>query len=90
MAEVRVTCIQLASSCRQHESVTHVGNSTGRWPREQVIVWLESGAHSLFVLNAFGRIARLRVVREPGKPPYLRAWVDDEWTDDLLALMECR
>jgi hypothetical protein len=90
MADVRITCIQLACPSRQHELVTHVGNCTGRWPTEQVIVWLESGAHSLFVLNAVGRIARLRVVREPGKRPYLRTFVDDAWTDDLLALMECR
>ena len=90
MAEVRITCIQLEGSCRRHECVTHVGNGTGRWPREQVVVWVESGAHSLFVLNSFGRIARLRVVREPGKAPYLRTFVDDRETDDLLALMECR
>ena len=90
MAEVRITCIQLACSAREHEAVTHVGNCTGRWPKEQVIVWVESGAHSLFVLNCFGRIARLRVVREQCKPPYLRTFVDDTWTDDLLTLMECR
>jgi hypothetical protein len=44
----------------------------------------------LFVLNAFGRIARLQVVREPGKPPFLRTIVDDTWTDDLLTVMEIR
>jgi Protein of unknown function (DUF3892) len=90
MADVRITCIQLACPSRQHEFVTHVGNCTGRWPREQVIAWLESGTHSLFVIDAFGRFARVRVVREPGKPPYLRTFVNDTWTDDLLALMECR
>ena len=90
MARVRITCIQLASPSRRHECVTHVGNCTGRWPAEQVIVWLESGLHSMFVIDAFGRFAQVRVVREPGKPPYLRTFVNDAWTDDLLALMECR
>ena len=90
MAKVRITCIQLAYPSREHEFVTHVGNSTGRWPAEQVIVWLESGSHSLFVIDSFGRFAQLRVVREPGKAPYLRTFVDDTWTDDLLSLMECR
>ena len=86
MADVRITRIELATPTVRHESITHIGNETGVWPKEQVVVWIEQGLHSFYVEDSDGRRARVGVVHDRGRLPHLRALVDGEWSDTLLAL----
>src|ERR1700694_2374832 len=70
------------------EHITHAGNSSGLWPREQIISWIEEGNYQFFIcVNE--RIQLVRVKREPGWSAYLCTQLDGVWTDDLLALQIC-
>lgn len=87
MADVQLTCINKQPRNDPHEGITHVGNSTGKWTRQQVIDWIESKTHTFFTLVQ-GKRANVGVVHGPnGK--YLRTYADGVWNDNLLALPEC-
>ncbi|MQB43670.1 DUF3892 domain-containing protein [Rhizobium sp. ICMP 5592] len=87
MADVRVTCINKTPRNNTNEGITHLGNSTGKWTRQQVIDWIENKTDTFFTL-ANGKRADIGVVKGPnGK--YLRTYADGVWNDNLLALPEC-
>ena len=90
MAVVQLTCTTKPRPDSPHEAITHVGTSRQVWPREQVVGWIEAGTDTFHSFGPNGKRADVAVVREPGKPPYLRARVDGQWSDDLLALPQCR
>lgn len=86
MADVRITRIRLAHASAKHEFITHVGNDTGTWMKEQVVFWIEQGMHSFYVQDDDRRRTSVGVVHERGKHPYLRTVTDGRWSDHLLAL----
>lgn len=90
MVEIRITCIRLAHTAVCHEQITHVGNSSGVWLREQVVLWIDHGLHVFYVQDAHGNRAAVRVVRERDKVPYLRTYANRQWSDTLLTLPGCR
>ena len=89
MADARLTCIIKPHPQSSHEHITHVGNGAQVWTREQVIGWIDTGAHTFYVLAPDGRRADVGVVREAGKAPYLRTHADGRWNNNLLALPQC-
>lgn len=87
MADVQVTCINKQPRNNPYEGITHLGNSTGKWTRQQVIEWIESKANTFFTL-VDGNRGNIGVVEGPnGK--YLRTYADGKWNDNLLSLPEC-
>ena len=89
MADVQVTCINKVPREDPHEGITHLGNSAGKWTRQQVVDWIQSETNTYFTMSAAGKRVEIGVVNGPtGK--YARTYADGIWTDNLLALPECR
>jgi hypothetical protein len=72
MADVRLICIRKPNPQSPHEHITHVGDGSQVWPREQVVRWIDERAHSflrtpsrpaggVLTLALFGSPARLRI-----------------------------
>ena len=89
MADVQITCIKKPHPQSSHEHITHVGNSQGTWTREQVIMWIDTSAHTFYVRDGYGNRANIGVVRPTGVAAYLRTYADKTWTDNLLSLPQC-
>ncbi|RWQ64515.1 DUF3892 domain-containing protein [Mesorhizobium sp.] len=87
MSDVQVTCINKLPRQNTHEGITHLGNSTGKWTRAQVIQWIEEKTNTFYTLVG-GKRANIGVVNgQNGK--YVRTYADGQWNDNLLALAEC-
>lgn len=83
MAVVLLTCVVKPRPNSPHEDIADVGTASALWTRKQVIGWIEADADT-FCIIVNGRRAEVRVVREPGKEPYLRTRADGYWNDHLL------
>ena len=87
MADVQITCINKQPRNNPYEGITHLGNTAGRWTREEVIDWINRGVDTFYTM-VNGRRANIGVVKGPNGL-YLRTHADGEWNDNLLALTEC-
>jgi hypothetical protein len=87
MADVQVTCINKTPRNNTHEGITHLGGSTWKWTRAQVIQSIEAGSNT-FYTSVGGKRANIAVVNGPGGK-YVRTHADGSWNDNLLALREC-
>jgi hypothetical protein len=87
-AEREVTCIRAHPSRDPHKGITHLGGKGWQMTRWQVTAAITSGGGA-FYLRVAGKRASIQVADENGET-YLRAVRDDQWTDDLLALPQCR
>jgi hypothetical protein len=90
MADVRVTCITKPNRDSAHEYITHLGGSTWKWTREDVIASIVNKTNSFHVIDAAGHRSEVGVV-DPGngRSRYLRTYADGDWNNNLLALPEC-
>ena len=87
MADVQVTCINKQPRNDTHEGITHLGGSTWKWTRQQVITSIEQGTNTFYTMVNNKR-ADVGVVDGPnGK--YVRTHADGYYNDNLLALPEC-
>ncbi len=87
MADVLITCINKPNRNSPHEAITHLGNSKGKWTRQDVISWIETGTNS-FYTKVDGNRGDIEVISGPsGK--YLRTRADGKLNDNLLSLPEC-
>jgi hypothetical protein len=90
MADVQVTCINKPNRASSHEHITHLGGSTWKWTRAQVITSIEAKTNTFFVRDAAGHRSEVGVV-EPSddRSKYVRTYADGDWNNNLLALPEC-
>lgn len=86
-AEREVTCVKKHPQQDRHKGITHLGGKGWQMTRWQVTAAINSGGET-FYMQVGGKRARIQVT-EDREDPYLRAVLDDQWTDDLLALPEC-
>lgn len=87
MADVQIVCINKPNRDSQHEAITHLGSSTQKWTRQQIISWIEAREHTFYTLVG-GKRADIGVFPGPnGK--YLRTYADNQWNNNLLSLPEC-
>ena len=87
MSDIHITCINKQPRQNPYEGITHLGNSTGTWTRQQVIGWIEARSHTFYTLVS-GNRGDIGVVDGPnGK--YLRTSADGRLNDNLLSLPEC-
>lgn len=87
MAEREVTCIKRHPQRDTHKGITHLGGKGWQMTRWQVTAAMNSGGETFYV-QVGGKRASIQIVEDRDEA-YVRAVVDDEWTDDLLALPEC-
>ncbi|UVC08957.1 DUF3892 domain-containing protein [Rhizobium sp. TH2] len=88
MADIQVTCIKKIPRNDPYEGITHLGNSSGKWMRQDVIAWIERKAHTFYTRVDSNRGAIGIINRATGK--YLRTYADGQWNDNPLSLPECR
>ncbi|MBO9537353.1 DUF3892 domain-containing protein [Herbaspirillum sp.] len=94
MANCLVTCITKPNVNSPHEHITHVGNPA--WPMKQltvedVIQRINSRTDTFYVADWLGNQAMIGVVNPgAGRRPFIRTYADGKWTDNLLALDQCR
>lgn len=87
MADIRITCINKVNRDSSHEGITHLGGSSWKWTRSEVIASIESRTNTFYTMADNNR-ADVRVVNGyNGK--YLRTYADGDYNDNLLALPEC-
>ena len=94
MANCHVTCITKPNVNSPHEHITHVGNPAWTMKRltvEDVIQRINSRTDTFYVADQFGNRAMIGVVNPgAGRRPFIRTDADGKWTDNLLALDQCR
>lgn len=93
MADVIVTCIVKPDPYSSHEHITHIGNRAAgwMWSREQVIASIEAKTNTFYVIDPLsGKRSYIGVIRQIGKPSYLRTYADGVWTNNLLSLPQCK
>ncbi len=88
MADVQVTCINKQPRDNTHEGITHLGGSNWKWPRQRVIDSINAATNT-FYTYVDGKRADIAVVNGPNGQ-YVRTHADGKWTDNLLALNECK
>lgn len=92
MREYEVDCVVSFGRSDAHESIIHIGNSREKWRLtvRSAIERIEAGGDAFYTLDPdTGAKAYLGIVREAGRPPYLRTQIDGGWTNHLLALGKC-
>ena len=90
MADIEVTCISKPTKMAPHEQITHLGGEKWKWTRARVIASIDSRTNTFYVRDTFDETRmELRVVRPSGQPPYVRAWLDGKFTDNLLYMPDC-
>jgi hypothetical protein len=70
-----------------HEGITHCGGAGWTWTRQEVVDSINAGTNTFYTEEG-GKRANVAVVNGPNGP-YLRTHADGQWTDNLLALVEC-
>ena len=87
MASAQVTCINKLPRNNTHEGITHLGGSSWKWPRSQVIQSIRDKTNT-FYTSVNGNRAEIGIV-EGSNGAYLRSYADGKWNDNLLSLPEC-
>ena len=90
MSDYEVNCVNKPNRNSQHEHITHIGNTNGKWrlTRESAISRTEAKTDSFYTVDrTTGKKVYIGVFKEPGKAPYLRT--DGNWNNNLLAQAEC-
>ncbi|AGC43759.1 hypothetical protein MYSTI_02443 [Myxococcus stipitatus DSM 14675] len=85
--DVQITCITLGTAGSGHESITHVGGASWKWPVGDVINAINANTKTFYTLVRGNRADVL--VAEGATRPYLRTFADGKWNDNLLALGQC-
>ena len=88
MTDVQITCIDRVPGDDSYHGITHLGTTTRKWTREQVIIWINAKEHTFYMMKD-GKRENICVHDDKQRPPHLQAYADNEWTNSLLALPEC-
>lgn len=88
MTDVQVTSISRQRGNKAHEGITHLAGDSWRWTRQQVAQSIAAGSNTFYTLSN-GRRADVTITTG-ANGVCLRTRAGDAWTDDLLALPECR
>ncbi|HWI12997.1 MAG TPA: DUF3892 domain-containing protein [Burkholderiales bacterium] len=88
MTDVQVTSISRQRGNDAHEGITHLAGDSWRWTRQQVAQSIKAGSNTFYTVSN-GHRAEVSIT-SGANGVCLRTRVGDDWTDDLLALPECR
>jgi hypothetical protein len=73
--DYHINCILKSEGHNGHAAITHIGNHRASWisTREAAIKWIEAGEVNFYTADIVtGKKTYLKVIKEPGKEPYLR------------------
>lgn len=88
MSDLQVTCINKQPRNNPHEGITHLGGSGWHKTRQQVIDLINAKTNTYYT-RVNGKRADV-YVRQGSSGPYVQTKADGVWSDNLLALPECR
>jgi hypothetical protein len=94
---IRITCIQKSGGYHAdpHHAITSLGwtnEQTGaidRSTRENMYDWVKKGGVAV-VRDAYGHVAQVRAREHVNGTHFVQTYADGIFTDNLLALPECR
>jgi hypothetical protein len=95
---IRITCINKSSGYHAdpHHAISNLGwvedgsGKTGKNTRLEVYEWIKNESGVAYVLDSRRDIARVGTREHANGTKYLQTYADRVWTDNLLALPECR
>jgi excisionase family DNA binding protein len=86
-ADILVTCVSKQPLQNPHTGVTHLGDATRSWTREEVITAIDSGSRTFYTL-VDGKRSDVAIYEGPFSR-YVRTRADGHWDDSLLGLGDC-
>lgn len=94
---IRIICINKSGGYHNdpHHAISYVGwvedgtGKTGKNSRLEIYDWLKGGGEA-YVLDGQGNKAYVATRENQNGTKYLQTYADQVWTDNLLALAECR
>jgi hypothetical protein len=91
MADLQVTCVRKTTNADPHAGISQLGGpANGGWKKSrQEVIDLINMNFASFYTNVGGRRAVVAVVKGEIEDT-VRAQVNKQWNDDLLALPPCR
>jgi Protein of unknown function (DUF3892) len=95
---IRITCIKKSGGYHDdpHHAISDLSwindqtNATGNSSRQQVYDWIKNEDGVAYVRDSRGNQARVGTREHASGTQYLQTYADGVWTDNLLALPECR
>ncbi|AXC09894.1 hypothetical protein ACPOL_0519 [Acidisarcina polymorpha] len=95
---IRITCIKKSNGHHEdpHHAISDLGwineqtNEAKRSTRLEMYDWIKNHDGVASVLDARGNKARVGVREHANGTKYVQTYADRVWTDNLLALPECR
>lgn len=95
---IRITCINKSNGYHAdpHHAISHLGwiedatGKIGKNTRLEIWDWIKNQKGVAYVLDARGNKAYVRTRENANGTRYLQTYADEAWTNNLLALPECR
>jgi len=95
---VRITCINKSSGYHAdpHHAIEYLGwtneqsGETGKSTRLEVYDWIKNKSGTAYVRDDRGNTANVGTREHTNGTKYLQTYADKFWSDNLLALPECR
>lgn len=95
---IRITCINKSGGRHDdpHHAISHVAwkneetGATGRNSRVEIYDWIKDKNGTAYVRDARGNQVNVRTRQHANGTKFLQTYADGIWTDNLLALPECR
>lgn len=95
---VRITCINKSGGYHAdpHHAIEYLGwtneqsGETGKSTRLEVYDWIKNKSGTAYVRDNRGNTANVGTREHTNGTRYLQTYADKVWSDNLLALPECR
>jgi len=95
---IRITCINKSGGYHAdpHHAISHLGwtedgsGKTGKNTRLEIYNWIKDQNGTAYVLDSRGNRAFIGTRENAYGTKYLQTYADQVWTDNLLALPECK
>jgi hypothetical protein len=95
---IRITCINKSGGHHDdpHHAIDNLGwvneenGKTGKNTRLEIYNWLKSENGTAYVTDARGNKAYVGTREHSNGTKFVQTYADKVWTDNLLALSECR
>lgn len=95
---IRITCINKSGGdhADPHHAISYLGwvedgsGKTEKSSRVQIYEWIKYHSGSAYVADSRGNKVWVRTRENQNGTRFLQTYADGKWTDNLLALPECR
>ena len=95
---IRITCINKSGGYHAdpHHAISHLAwinegsGKTGKNTRVEIYDWIKNQDGKAYVQDSKGNKAFVGIREHSNGTKYLQTYADQVWTDNLLALQECK